>query len=222
MCKEQQLPDGYHVFTYEQTGGRGQVGNTWHSQSEKNVLLSTLIYPHELHIVEQFILSEIVALAAKRTLDKYTEGICIKWPNDIYWHNKKIAGILIENSIVGAHIKLCIAGIGINVNQASFPAEVPNPISLTQITGKEYDKKQIVSEFLHELHLLKQQMYEHEAIHRNYCLHLYRAEGMHLYRSDNESFLAKIHSIAYDGKLTLQKKDDSLHEFYFKEVEFIL
>ena len=222
LHREQKLPDGYHILTYCQTQGRGQVGNTWHSLPHQNVLISTLILPHNLHMAEQFILSEIVALAAQRTLNKYTQGITIKWPNDIYWHNQKIAGILIENSIVGPNIKSCIAGIGINVNQTEFPEELPNPVSLAQITGRTTDKEEIAHNFLHELKILKSNIDKRAEIHHNYCSHLFRAKGMHPYKANGETFLASIHHISLDGTLTLQKEDTSLHDFHFKEVEIII
>ncbi len=176
---EQLLAHGSYVYTYCQTAGRGQVGNVWHSEPEQNILLSTLIRPNEVHIAEQFVISEIVALAALRTLSQYTEGICIKWPNDIYWQNRKIAGILIENAIVGAHIKHSIAGIGININQTTFPDGLPNPISLAQITGKTYDKEQILNEYLLQLEALYKRINDRKWIHCEYLNNLFRKEGMH-------------------------------------------
>ncbi len=214
--------DGDCIYTFEQNAGRGQKGNTWESQTDMNLLLSTLIVPHELHIAEQFVLSEIVALAAQRTLSYYTDDIYIKWPNDIYWHNKKIAGILIENTVVGPHIKHSIAGIGININQTAWSDALPNPISLKQITGKDHQKEEILERFMNELETLKQQIDRSTELHEAYCSHLYRATGFHSYRSQRGEFMAEITHIAPDGQLTLRKEDGSSEEFYFKEVEFVV
>ena len=132
MLQEQKLPDGFTLYTYHQTQGRGQRGNQWESEPNKNLLLSTLIKPKELPIEHNFLLSEVVALAVKKTLDQHCCDISIKWPNDIYWKDKKIAGILIENTWMGRFVNTCIAGIGININQTNFLSDAPNPISLKQ------------------------------------------------------------------------------------------
>ena len=107
------LPEGSVVMTEFQTAGRGQLGNTWYSGKGKNLLLSFLLYPHNVKARDQFIISRVVSLALKGVLNRYLQGVTIKWPNDIYWKNKKIAGILIENSLVGQHIDYTIVGIGL-------------------------------------------------------------------------------------------------------------
>ena len=95
MMRLEKLPEGFLLYTDFQTAGKGQPGNTWESENGKNLLFSMLLYPHSIKVYEQFILSEITGLAIRKVLEKYTDDICIKWPNDIYWKDKKIAGILI-------------------------------------------------------------------------------------------------------------------------------
>ena len=100
-----------------QTSGKGQRGNSWESEAGQNLLFSTVLYPRFVEARRQFVLSQIVSLAVKEELDTYTEGISIKWPNDIYWHEKKICGMLIENVLEGNRIGRCIPGIGINIQR---------------------------------------------------------------------------------------------------------
>lgn len=220
LLKEQDLPDGFTLYTYYQTAGRGQVGNKWESEKGQNLLMSTLIRPKDLPISEHFILSEIVALALKDVLDRYTDDIRIKWPNDIYWKDKKISGTLIENSFSGSTIRSCIAGIGLNLNQTVFVSDAPNPISLKQITGQEYDKRKVLEEIMKRLAYYKQQLVEgHEQDIRNlYAQHLYRKEGWHEWVADGKSFQARIKEVKADGQLVLETTDGQTREFYFKEV----
>jgi len=122
-----------------QTAGRGQAGNSWESEAGKNLLFGLLFHPREVEANRQFILSQAVALSICETLSDYAEDIRIKWPNDIYWKDRKICGMLIENTLVGRCIENCIIGAGININQQTFCSDAPNPVSLRQITGKEQE-----------------------------------------------------------------------------------
>ena len=150
LLREKHLEEGSIVVADYQTGGRGQRGNSWISAKGKNLLFSLLIYPKNVFAKDQFIISRIASLAIKNTLDRFTHDICIKWPNDMYWKDKKIAGILIENDLKGNKIENTIIGIGLNLNQEIFPSELPNPVSLKQITGVTYNKESILNMLLHE------------------------------------------------------------------------
>src|SRR5215470_8992785 len=128
------------IVAETQTAGRGQMGNYWESEPSKNITCSILIYPHFLSIKQQFLLSEIVAIGLKETLAKYVkQDITIKWPNDLYFEKRKLAGILIENELINQKFSCSIVGIGLNVNQQIFKSDAPNPVSLKQITGMETD-----------------------------------------------------------------------------------
>ena len=131
-----------------QTAGKGQRGNTWEAERGKNLLFSFVLYPTFLEARRQFILSQIVSLSIKEELDRWSDEITIKWPNDIYWRDKKICGILIENDLSGHFIGRSISGIGININQNEFHSDAPNPVSLKQITGQEHDRYEILSHML--------------------------------------------------------------------------
>ena len=130
VVKEERPEEGTLVIADFQTGGRGQMGNSWFSSKGDNLLFSLLVYPAQVKANEQFIISRIASLAIKNTLDLFIDDIRIKWPNDIYWQDKKIAGILIENDLQGDVIDNSVIGIGLNINQEKFPAELPNLVSL--------------------------------------------------------------------------------------------
>lgn len=131
-----------------QTAGKGQRGNSWEAEKEKNLLFSFVLYPTFLEARCQFILSQIISLSIKEELDRWSDEITIKWPNDIYWRDKKICGILIENDLSGHFIGRCISGVGININQKEFHSDAPNPVSLKQITGKEHNRHEILAHIL--------------------------------------------------------------------------
>lgn len=131
-----------------QTAGKGQGTNTWESEVGKNLLFSILIHPTMVPVARQFLLSEMGAVAIKSVLEKYTDGITLKWPNDVYWKDKKLCGTLIQTSIAQHHIKNCIFGIGLNVNQTEFRSGAPNPVSLVQILGYELDCEELLLEIV--------------------------------------------------------------------------
>ena len=219
--RNEKLPEGTALSTDFQTKGKGQVGNTWESEAGKNLLFSLVLYPEHIEIEKQFIISQIVSLAIKTTLELYTSDICIKWPNDIYWKDKKIAGILIENSLQKGKIQFSIIGIGLNVNQTEFISDAPNPVSLAQITGGEYNREEILLQITSEIKKLYTEM-DTDKIHTSYLTSLYRNHGWNLYRAENETFEAQIAAIKADGMLELKLKDESVRGFYFKEVEFVI
>ena len=107
-----------------QTAGRGQGTNKWESERGKNLTFSILIHPVMVPLQSQFLLSMMGGIALKMALTKYTDGITLKWPNDVYWNDRKLSGTLIETTISCGHITNCIFGVGLNVNQTDFPAEI--------------------------------------------------------------------------------------------------
>ena len=136
------------VSAEEQTAGRGQQGNSWEAEKGKNLLFSLRIHPHTIEAAQQFILSQALALSLKRTPDDYTSDTSIKWPNDIYWKDKKIAGILIENELTGKQITSSVLGVGLNINQTVFHSDAPNPVSLAQIIGHEEERQLILESII--------------------------------------------------------------------------
>lgn len=224
LLKSQHLEEGSVVVADFQTAGRGQVGNSWYSDKGDNLLFSLLIYPTGIPANEQFIISRMVSLAIKNTLDQFADDIRIKWPNDIYWKERKIAGILIENSLQGKIIENSIIGIGLNLNQQIFPVELPNPVSLRQITATEQDKNYILDLLLKEFFLLYRSLQrgEKQVIEDEYMLDLYRANGYYWYEDANGRFQAEIDNVLPSGHLVLRTLDTNEERIYaFKEVQFI-
>ncbi len=223
LLRSQKLEEGTIVRTDFQTAGKGQVGNNWESERGKNLLFSTVLYPDFVEISYSFILSKMVSVAIVDTLlAENIENISIKWPNDIYIGDKKLAGILIENSLSGNNITQCIIGIGLNLNQEQF-ACAPNPVSLKQITGKEYRIEDFLSSLKENIFARYQAMIESDeaSINTDYFKYLYRKKGFHQYRANDEFFEAKIKTVLPTGQLVLETRVGEVKRFYFKEIEFI-
>ena len=220
MLRNADLPEGFVVYTDFQTAGKGQQGNAWESERGANLLFSLLLYPHHIDIEQQFLISQTVCLGIKKTLDNYFDHITVKWPNDIYWKDKKLSGILIQNALQEATLKSSIVGIGLNVNQTMFVSDTPNPVSMRQITNKIYNRDQLLS----EIHTNIMDLYKNADkvfIEQEYNKSLYRRSGFHTFRAGNDVFQAEIYSIGSDGLLTLETKKGEKRGFYFKEVEFV-
>ena len=216
LQKENPLPEYSMVMTEFQTAGRGQAGNSWYSGKGNNILLSFLLYPHGVNAKDQFIISQIVSLAIKRVLDNFITNVTIKWPNDIYWKDKKIAGILIENSLLGQHIDYTIVGVGLNINEKKFPAGLPNPVSLREVAGNESDREMLLAllqiEFIKLYHAM--QRGETAPIERKYMQHLYHSDGPYWYSDKDGRFKATIKNILPSGHLVLATFPDGLERIY--------
>lgn len=221
MSRQEKLSEGFLVYTDFQTAGKGQPGNSWESEKGKNLLFSILLYPHRVPINKQFVLSQLTSLAIKKVLDKYTDDITIKWSNDIYWKEKKICGILIENTLKRDKIDKCIVGIGLNINQETFTCNAPNPVSLKQITGKEMNREKILFSIYNEI-LERYRNLDFEKTQHEYHENLYRKEGFHPYidARTKEHFFARIDKVKPDGKLILFTEKGERRGYYFKEVIF--
>lgn len=152
-------PHGFVVEAEAQTAGRGQRGNSWESEPRMNILMSVLLRPEGIAPSEQFLISQAVSVAIVRVLRHYLPEVRIKWPNDIYVGDRKICGILIENSITATKIIHSIVGIGLNVNQREFHSDAPNPVSMFQLTGRNRCTsllaREVVREILREVESLR-------------------------------------------------------------------
>jgi BirA family biotin operon repressor/biotin-[acetyl-CoA-carboxylase] ligase len=223
LLRQQTLEEGAVIFTENQTAGKGQRGNSWESEPGKNIACSILLYPHFLPLSQHFLLSEIVALGIKSVLDSYIEKVEIKWPNDIYCAGKKIAGVLIENEILGAHFSKSIIGIGLNVNQEVFLSDAPNPVSMMQILKKEVSIESVLEETVNAVWdgYEKLRNGETERIIRTYHDSLYRKSGFHSYKDNKETFTACIDRVGDDGFLHLLTREGERRSYAFKEVTFI-
>lgn len=212
------------VTTDHQTAGRGQRGTHWEAAPAQNLLLGFRFSPLRVSAQRQFLLSEALALAVHRSLEKYAgKGIRIKWPNDIYYHDRKICGMLLEHDLCGTEIATTITGVGINVNQREFRSNAPNPVSLYQILGKEVDRSAILRNLLKHFTENYALLLEGKAekIEQAYFSKLYRTEGLHAYRDANGTFKARITRVAADGRITLTDENGQERAYAFKEVAFV-
>lgn len=218
------LPGMTLVVADDQTKGRGQVGNSWETEQGKNIIFSLLCHPTFVRPAQQFLLSQSMALAVATSLQRYVEGVEVKWPNDIYVDDKKISGTLIECDIFGKSISNCIIGTGININQEMFRSDAPNPVSLKQLTGKDHDREEILSDILSRFLVYYEMLREGavEEVRSQYRSMLYRREGFHRYSDVRGEFMAEIADVEPTGHLVLRFENGNTVRYEFKEVKFMI
>lgn len=213
------------IWVDEQTKGRGQRGNSWESEVEKNLTFSVMTHPIFLAAENQFIISKAVSLAIVDTLLVYGINAKIKWPNDIYVNNKKICGILIECDVSGnGMLQRTVIGVGININQKIFKSEAPNPTSMVLEKSCEFSREEILEVFSRNFENLYMMIPENliTPIHNRYFDSLYRNDNNYYTFKDKDGlFEAKICSITRYGALVLRDKQSVEREYQFKEVEWI-
>ena len=205
------------VWTDYQSAGRGCGSNTWESARGKNLLFSMLIHPHELKANEQFRISMAISVAIVKALSSLLSplsSLTIKWPNDIYWKDYKLGGILIENQLAGAFVRDSIIGVGLNVNQTQFVSDAPNPVSLCQITGREYNREALLHSVAERFTL--------DVDVEDYRTLLYRRRGFHAYRDADGDFEAELITVEDDGHLLLRDRNGQQRRYAFKEVQFTI
>ncbi len=228
LLRETKPPEGTVIYSFQQQNGRGQRGNKWESEPNKNAAFSYVFYPSFLRADEQFILTKTISLAVADlmaellgTTDKMRE-IRIKWPNDIYVGSQKIAGILIENTLREKNIQHSIIGIGVNINQHAFSADL-NATSLILLANKEFNPEEVterLSAFL-EARYLQLKAGKLEAINLAYLQRLYRYEEWCTYSAANETFEGKITGVSALGKLQVELDGGQVWEFDLKEIKFL-
>jgi BirA family biotin operon repressor/biotin-[acetyl-CoA-carboxylase] ligase len=224
LAKSNDLPEGTIVYTNYQSAGRGQIGKHWESEEGKNLLISIILYPTIVNPADQFILSMIISLGICDFLKRYLPACTIKWPNDIYIGNDKIAGILIENTIMGDQIENTIAGIGLNINQQIFTSGAPNPVSLSLITGENYDLNTCLNQLSSDLDRRYTQLFQEDQhkIRQEYSSQLYRINGWYDFRDLNGVFNGRIKSVTPDGRLQIENRAGNIKVYSFNEIDFIL
>ncbi|MEJ5993969.1 biotin--[acetyl-CoA-carboxylase] ligase [Pedobacter sp. Du54] len=224
VSNSEPLPEGTVIMADEQYAGRGQQNNVWKAEPGKNLTFSVLLRPGFLPLNQQFLLNIVVSLAINDVLTRFLgEGLTIKWPNDIYFRNQKIGGVLIENSIMGNDIKTAIIGIGINVNQQHFALELTDKAtSLFQILQKDVNLMVLLAEICSALESLYLQLRrgKHTDLRKNYVDKLYQLNKKARYQKDGEVFEGTIKGVA-DSGLLLMEIQSSTQEFNFKEITFL-
>ena len=223
-CKPQYV-EGDIILAQCQTAGRGQRGHTWESREGENLTLSLLLEPQFLPPSEQFLISECVALGVCDALMHYGIEAQIKWTNDIYIGDRKLAGILIEHKLQGSALARTVAGIGLNVNQKAFSDDLPNPISMAQATGREFDREEVLQIVTTSLMARYEQLREGGAkeLQADYHQRLYRLGQEHCYAlPDGSRFRGIIRGVEPTGALRIENERGELLSFLFKEVEFVI
>lgn len=215
------------VVTDYQSAGKGMGTNTWESEPGKNLLFSILLHPTWLPINRQYLLSMAEAVAIVEVLGK---GFEIKWPNDIYYGDKKLSGTRIDINLQGSTLKDVIIGTGINVNQEIFLSDAPNPISLKNITGQEHDRDILLQDILKRFSVYYTKLQKdflrpsldgmRSWLDYQYHKHLYRRTGLHAYADKDGTFQAEIVRVAENGIITLRRDDGTLSSYEFKELRF--
>lgn len=214
---------GMVIFAEEQTHGRGQKNNQWQSEHGQNIMMSAIIDATWLSINEQFQLSCATAVACSDFFSKYAgDETCIKWPNDLYWRDRKAGGILIENVIKGKIWEKAIVGIGININQVGFNQMRNKPVSLKQITGQSFDVKELGKElciFLEKRYKeLKEGNFENHL--DLYNQRLFKKGEIVTLKKGNEMIAAMVEGVNKKGGLLTNNQLQS--SFTHGEVEWIL
>lgn len=217
------LPGFTLVVANDQTKGRGQHGNAWETEKGKNLIFSLLCHPDFVLASHQFLLSQCMAISIREALSQYVKCVEVKWPNDIYVGDKKISGTLIECDLQGKNISNCIIGVGINVNQQDFRSDAPNPTSLALLTGRDYDREEVLASIMQhfQVYYAMLQDGQEEAVRQLYMEHLYRRKGMHRYRDVRGEFLAEMAGVEPTGHLLLRFEDGNVVRYELKEVQFI-
>lgn len=224
LLKDGAPGEGTIIYTDFQSAGKGQPGNTWESEEGKNLLFTVILYPGMIPPADQFLISMTVSLGICDFLKRYTGACRIKWPNDIYAGNDKISGILIENSIKGDIIESCVIGIGLNVNQQRFTGGAPNPVSMTMISGIQYDLKKCLSELADNLDKRYKSLIGgmYDEIRSEYIGSLYRLDEWHKFKTAAGILKGRIRSVGISGILQIEDHRNKMHEFSFKEIEYLL
>jgi BirA family transcriptional regulator, biotin operon repressor / biotin---[acetyl-CoA-carboxylase] ligase len=239
---------GLAYFARQQSAGKGQRGKTWMAEKDSSIILTVVIDPHPLSLTQQFELSACTAVSVCDFFKKYAgDNVHIKWPNDLYWQDRKAAGILIENIIggrpearsqkseIGVHKskvaeagsavsvwRWAVIGVGINLNQTYFPAELKNPVSLKQITGNDYNPAELAKE-LHQAicdNFRRLVTSGFDGFYSSYLQLLYKKGEIVKLKKGNRVFEAMIKSVSPNGKLIVQHAIEE--EYDFGEIEWLI
>lgn len=222
LLSKSKPPEGTVVSTFDQTAGRGQVGSRWESQSGLNISLSIILYPDFLLAQNQFILNKAVSLAVADLVESHFPHTKVKWPNDIYVNGKKIAGILIQNTLSGSRLRASVIGIGLNVNQIDFSDNASNATSFKTLSGKNHNLDELIALLCQcvEKRYLNLKAGKMVPLQAEYLNRLYQfGEVSNFERADGTVFQGKISGISPIGKLQISTQNE-VEEFGLKEIKF--
>ena len=224
LSNSKPLPEGTVIMAESQYAGRGQQQNRWHSDAGKNLTFSILLKPSFLAISNQFDLTRAVSLGVYDALHPLLgDSLKIKWPNDIYYNDMKLGGMLIENAIQGSQIKHAVIGIGLNINQDNFPEYLPNAASVKQILQRDYDLRQILSDICSHVEgwYLKLKAGQVDTIRKEYLSRLYWLGENKRFSSSDGEFEGTVKDVLNNGLLVIKNKFETDLMFNFKEIQFL-
>ncbi|MCC5648141.1 biotin--[acetyl-CoA-carboxylase] ligase [Nostoc sp. CHAB 5824] len=215
-----QTEEGLVVYAKSQTAGRGQMGNSWEAEAGQNLTFSLLLAPVFLKAEEQIWLNMAICLALRDMLSRHLENVNIKWPNDIYVDDKKIAGLLIENNLQSGYIRCSIIGIGINVNQVDFNNRSATSFMLEKLIPS--DLMDLLTQLLEDIEqrYVQLEMKQYKFIQWEYLKHLYRKDLVSFFRTQGRDFKGVIRTVDEYGRLVIETAEGVLH-FQLKEVELL-
>lgn len=225
MLRQINLLDGTLFYTFSQLKGRGQRENTWEAEPDKNIAMSVVLSPSFVNVNQQFLLTQITSLALADLMAELmgqSTKIAIKWPNDIYVNNRKIAGVLIENILKQNTIQNTVIGVGINVNQLEFKS-APNATSLKMQTGKDFDLILIIEKFCEylEAYYLKLKSGKLLELNEKYLSNLYQLNEWKNYQIDEQVKEGMIQGVSNEGKLMVMFRDNAAQQFDLKQIIFL-
>lgn len=214
------------IYTYNQSQGRGQIGRKWYCNPGKDLATSFFVNIGDLKVKDHFTLNIAVSLSIYDSLIAFVgkNGLSIKWPNDIYFQEKKLAGILIQNQIKGLFVFKTIIGIGINVNSLMFPSELPNPTSIDLINnnGSQVSKLKLLQKLAEHLKInLGQMTFDRKGLESRYKNILFGMNEMRYFEKDDQTFEAKIIDVSQEGKLLIDTAE-GIQSFSFREVNYVI
>lgn len=214
--------EGLVITADLQTQGRGQYGRVWESEVGLNIMMSVVVSPIFIKIADQFALNILSSLAVTDVINDYCESTKVKWPNDVYVYNKKIAGILIQNYIQGDRIKHSIIGIGLNVNQSTWPDDVPNATSLCLESGELLEKEIIIKALCHKLdERYKRLPIDSKSMFSEYQKNLFRKDVPSIFEKNATQLEGTIKGIDDMGKLLIDH-NSVIHAYNHGEISQVV
>ena len=225
QVKENKALEGLVVWADYQTEGKGQRSKIWESEKGKNLLCSIVLMPNFIDVSHQFILNKAIAVAVLKTAEMICPGsfIKIKWPNDILMDNKKLAGILLEATIIGSQIGSLIVGVGMNVNQRSLQVEGREAVSIAQELGNEIPIEAVLQTFCKflEVEYLKLKAGKYSQIDADYQQNLWKLNEIQLFETEGQAVQLKIKSVDENGLLVTENEQGETIKFKNGELVYL-
>lgn len=211
------------IISDSQINGRGQLRTKWHASPKKNLTFSIVIPKLKLNVLNQYKLNKAFCLAVHHTFLPYCDDLKIKWPNDIYYKEQKLGGILIENQIQGSSIKSCVIGLGLNINEDNWPDELLNPIALKQITGTELDIDQLQNEIPIKIFNSFTEFFNQSSsrIDKLYHSLLFGINEWRLFEDEDGKFEGQIIGTNELGNLSIEHKKGIVKHYPLKSIKFL-